>query len=211
MGLAADTPIFMVDSGTYDWTDVRLAAWLFGDWARLETQLRAGLACLCFLDADESPLDRAVVETMADDFRHDRNLIAAEEMNTWLEARGLTVDEWFAFIERAVARRQHARNLEASSSVSGRRGRDGGRARVRGDLLGNSRRERPEARGGGGLRCRAARAAGARHPRDPRSISAAVTRVGGIAAADVAARRGDSSRSRRPSPRSPPPRRRRPR
>jgi hypothetical protein len=209
MGLAADTPIFMVDSGTYDWTDVRLAAWLFGDWARLETQLRAGLACLCFLDADESPLDRAVVETMADDFRHDRNLIAAEEMNTWLEARGLTVDEWFAFIERAVARRQHARNLE-SLVVEYPVAEDAMAAALECEAIcSGSRRERPEARGGG-FCCRAARRR--RSPSaDPRSIS---TRSRAwVGSPPRTSRRGGSgsSRSRRPSPRSPPPRRRRPR
>lgn len=112
MGLAASTPILLVGDRTFDWGDLRIAAWLWGDWQRVERRVGEGLACLRFLEADDSELEPALLETAAAEFRYDRNLVAAEEMTHWLEVRGLDVDEWLGFIERTVARSVYAADLE---------------------------------------------------------------------------------------------------
>ncbi|MGH7858842.1 MAG: hypothetical protein ACREQY_16060, partial [Candidatus Binatia bacterium] len=112
MALAASTPLFVVDR-TFDWADVRTAALLWDDWSRIERQVREGLACLRFLEADEAELDFATVESAAEDFRQERNLLAAEDMKGWLECRKLDVDDWLGFIERSVARKAHAGELDS--------------------------------------------------------------------------------------------------
>jgi hypothetical protein len=112
MVLPTSTPIFVLGNRTFSWEDVRTAAGFWGDRQRVERRVREGIASLRFLEADEKELEPEAVEAAAEDFRQEHNLIAAEEMSVWLEARGLEVEEWLAFIERSVARRICAADLD---------------------------------------------------------------------------------------------------
>jgi hypothetical protein len=113
MSLPGPTPIFTIGELTFDWADVRIAAALWGDWERAERRTREGLASLRFLEADESEIDPTVIEAAADGFRQERNLLAAAEMNEWLERRALDGGDWLAFIERDVARQRCSAELDA--------------------------------------------------------------------------------------------------
>jgi hypothetical protein len=105
MSLPGSTPIFSIGDEGFDWGDVKAAAIAWGEWGRVEDQVRAGVASLRFLEADEREIDPGRVEASAEEFREERNLLAAEEMNRWLAERGLEVEEWLGFIERSLARK----------------------------------------------------------------------------------------------------------
>ena len=108
--------IFTVGGVTYAWEDVVLAGRLWGDWSRLEERVRAGLACAARLEdldeADDEVPDAAEVEAAADEFRYARDLVSAEDMEAWLEQRGLTSEVWLDSIERALLLRRWAGRLD---------------------------------------------------------------------------------------------------
>lgn len=108
MNRLLDLPVFAVGGETYRWRDVLAAAVLRGDWAALEVQTREGLALAGWADdAGERPSGQQL-EAAAEQFRYDRELIAAEEMEAWLARFGLTVDDWMDAIERAILRSAHS-------------------------------------------------------------------------------------------------------
>jgi hypothetical protein len=95
--------LFEAGAKTYLWEDVFLFAQIAGDWPRFLRRLSRRLSCMKYLEEKGWELNEEEVDTLATEFREARNLIAAEEMEQWLEARHLTVDDWIAFIERNVA------------------------------------------------------------------------------------------------------------
>ncbi len=113
----AGQQIFAVGGASYTWEDVVLAACVWGDWPALQARVRDGLACLARLEDldedDEDALDEAEVEAAADEFRYARDLIAASDLEQWLQARGLTVDGWLDVIRRRLLRERWAERLHA--------------------------------------------------------------------------------------------------
>ncbi len=108
--------IFSVGDAVYTWGDVVLAGILWGDWENLAHEVSAGLACLERLDDaedEEEPLPEDEVNAAAEEFRYARDLVAAEDMEAWLERRGLTVDEWMGYIERSLLVKKWVEDLEA--------------------------------------------------------------------------------------------------
>ncbi|HUG36507.1 MAG TPA: hypothetical protein VML54_06125 [Candidatus Limnocylindrales bacterium] len=106
-------PIFALADRTFTWDDLVLAGCLWGGWAALEAEARGGLACLARLDdAEDGGLDEDEVDSAAAEFRYDRDLEAAEDMEAWLEARGLDVDQWLESIRRRLARAAAGDTLE---------------------------------------------------------------------------------------------------
>lgn len=103
----------VVRERAYDWADVVLAAKLRGEWADLEAAVRQGLACVARAEATGEGAEPDAVDAAAQAFRYDRDLITAQETEAWLAARGLTVDAWLAYIERAVLRESWAEDLDA--------------------------------------------------------------------------------------------------
>jgi hypothetical protein len=108
--------IFTIGHTAYVWEDIVLAGLMWGDWAALEARVRAGLACLARLDDleedDEDALDEADVETAAAEFRYARDLVAAADLEAWLERRGLSVDAWLDFIRRSLLLDRWADDLD---------------------------------------------------------------------------------------------------
>jgi hypothetical protein len=103
--------VFCVGSEEYRWDDVILAAKLRGDWARLEKELCEGLACVKRMDEAEEEIDAEELESAANDFRYERDLVTAEEADAWLEQWGLSAEAWMDFIRRWVLRRKWADEL----------------------------------------------------------------------------------------------------
>jgi hypothetical protein len=97
--------IFTVGEAAYAWEDLVLAAHLWGDWAALQGRVRAGIACLKRLEDLDNPdevLPEAEVAVAAEEFRYARDLIAAEDMEAWLDRHGLTIDEWSDYLRRSL-------------------------------------------------------------------------------------------------------------
>jgi hypothetical protein len=116
LGALAGRPVFTVAGRSYLWDDVLLAADLRGELGPLERQTRQGLACLKRLAAEAEAVPADAVRAVATVFRYDRNLLAAEELETWLDARGLTVSDWNGHLRRLVLRERWADELEQIES-----------------------------------------------------------------------------------------------
>ena len=98
----ANIAIFASDDGrTYTLSDVVAAAHFRGDleepWRRMLQRLAADEAAA---DRDLETDDDAL-QALSDEFRSDRDLITAEETETWLEQRGLTLDDFNDHFVRA--------------------------------------------------------------------------------------------------------------
>ena len=116
MATLAGARIFTVGQTIYVWEDVVLAGQLSGEWGALQQRVRDGLACLARLDDsdedDEDDLDEDDVDTAASEFRYERDLIAAADLESWLDDRGLTVDAWLDFIRRTLLLERWAEDLD---------------------------------------------------------------------------------------------------
>lgn len=104
--------VFSVGSKRYCWDDVVLGAKLRGDWADLENRLRQGIACLKRMeDTGDSPSTEEV-ESAAEEFRYEHDLLTAQETEAWLEQWGLTTETWMEYIQRSVLRQRWSDQLE---------------------------------------------------------------------------------------------------
>jgi hypothetical protein len=92
-------PVFTVGDAVYTWADVVEFARERGDWDRIEEQTAAGLAAL-----EAAEPSQEAVEEAARSFRHTRNLLSGDELDAWLESRGITVESWLSYIRRELAR-----------------------------------------------------------------------------------------------------------
>ncbi len=116
MPVLAGQQIFTVAGTSYAWEDLVLAGCLWGDWPALEARVRDGLACLARLDEldedDEDALAEEDVETAATEFRYARDLVAASDLESWLDRRGLSVDGWLDHIRRSLLLERWAEDLD---------------------------------------------------------------------------------------------------
>jgi hypothetical protein len=98
-----EKPLFKVGEAVYTWNDVVERARATGNWEALEDEVRAGLAALREFDARGEALDDDDVEAAARAFRYARGLLAGDELDAWLESRGLTTHAWVAHLRRSLA------------------------------------------------------------------------------------------------------------
>jgi PPIC-type PPIASE domain len=96
--------LFAIGSDVYGWDDVVRLAKARGDWSELAAEVRAGEEALAELGARSEAPDDEEVETAARRFRYERDLLAADELDDWLERHRLTEDEWEGYLRRTVAR-----------------------------------------------------------------------------------------------------------
>jgi hypothetical protein len=96
-------PVFTVGDTVYTWADVVEFARERGDWDRIEAETAAGLAALEAVEASQE-----AVEAAAGSFRRTRNLLSGDELDAWLESRGITVELWLGYIRRQLARTEGA-------------------------------------------------------------------------------------------------------
>ena len=112
LGVLAGRSLFTVAGRTYAWEDVLLAAELRGDLGELERQTRQGLACLHRLEVEPDALPAETFRAAATVFRYEHNLLAAEELEAWLDARGLSTADWNGYLRRSLLRERWADDLE---------------------------------------------------------------------------------------------------
>ncbi len=105
-------PVFEVGAVRYSWEDVALFATLTGQWPSLIREIHEGIACLRRWELAGADEYEEQIEAFASEFRYDRNLIAAEEIEAWLRERHLTTADWMAWVSREVLRRAWAAQLD---------------------------------------------------------------------------------------------------
>ena len=93
-----------------------LAAELRGELGALELQTRQGLACLRRLAAEAGAVQAESLRAAATVFRYERSLLAAEELEAWLGARGLTVPDGNGYLRRMLLRERWVDELERIES-----------------------------------------------------------------------------------------------
>ncbi len=77
-----------------------LAAHLWGDVSALEQRISLGIGAERRLRETGETLSESDVEDAATRWRYDQDLIAADDLATWLSARELGVEEWLAYFRR---------------------------------------------------------------------------------------------------------------
>ena len=110
--------VFSIADHVYRWQDILDAGRDWGDLAAVEQQAAAGIAALDHADTAGRPLDGAEIEAKTDDFRHERKLLAAEELVAWLARWKLEYDDLLAYGGRALARARLDGRLEESIASS---------------------------------------------------------------------------------------------
>jgi hypothetical protein len=106
-------PVLAVGEVSYCWQDVVLLALLTGRWTPLERDIREGLACIRHAEEAGAEEPESAIDEFAAEFRYDRDLITAQETETWLEQHGLEASEWLEWARREVLRREWAPQIEA--------------------------------------------------------------------------------------------------
>ncbi len=101
-----DKVVFSVGRKEYRWGDVVAAARLWGDWVRLRDRAREGIACLARLDEEESAVSDEEIESAADEFRYNRDLVSAQEMEEWLGRWDLTAEGWMDWVRSWTLRQK---------------------------------------------------------------------------------------------------------
>jgi hypothetical protein len=102
---------FRRDGESYRLADALLCALLAGEWPPLEAGIRSGLACALRSEEEGSPLEDGELAEAQRAFRYDRNLIAADEAQDWLDGWELTAEEWSAALERQLLQRHWRADL----------------------------------------------------------------------------------------------------
>lgn len=97
-------PVFSLGDDVYTWQDVLAHARATGEWASLEQAALEGVACESLADSGEVEEPDDDIEHAADEFRYERDLVTAAEMEAWLEEQGLSVADWMGCMRRAVLR-----------------------------------------------------------------------------------------------------------
>lgn len=108
--------VFRVGEVGYRWDDVFAHARRRGAWQALQTHVREAQACQRMV-VDEGltpPVDEE--RAAATGFRYERRLYAAQDLEAWLDERGLTVAQWRDYIRGVVLRRRHEPELVAIMS-----------------------------------------------------------------------------------------------
>jgi len=93
---------------------MRLAK-LRGEWSALAADVARGTEAVAELEARGEPVDDEAIAAAAREFRYARDLLAADELDAWLERHDLTADDWHGYLCRSLAR---ARLPEAAGRAS---------------------------------------------------------------------------------------------
>jgi len=97
-------PVFTVAGVEYTWGDVVVDARLRGAWDDVEHDAGRGLAALAQLHARDEELDPDEVDAAAAEFRYERDLLSADELEAWLDRWDLSFVEWGDWVAQSLAR-----------------------------------------------------------------------------------------------------------
>lgn len=99
---AWDRPVFITDGRTVTVGHVILAAYDRGELDVVWRRLQRHVECEAASDGVDTaaPEDDQRLQALSDAFRYERDLISAEETERWLEDRGLTLEDFDAYLLR---------------------------------------------------------------------------------------------------------------
>jgi len=93
--------LFSVRNKEYSGRDVLLAAMIRNEWEPFENEVRKGIACAKASEESEDDFEEEI-ESAATKFRYDHNLVAADDLTSWLDEREIEVEEWLDYIHRSL-------------------------------------------------------------------------------------------------------------
>ncbi len=105
--------IFSIGGVTLAGRDVVAAARRWGDWARLEEEVRRGLACAEHADDTGDDVAEDDLETAAQEFRYERDLISGQDMQAWLDRWSLDAADWMEYLRRRLLRERWGAEVAA--------------------------------------------------------------------------------------------------
>jgi hypothetical protein len=105
---ALGQPVFSIGEHTYTWRDVVRYAEVVGAWQEIaeEASMRVAADACTAVDPDD-------VDAAASAFRRERGLLSADDLDAWLERRGVSMDEWLAYVRGSLADAEAAGNAAA--------------------------------------------------------------------------------------------------
>jgi hypothetical protein len=106
-----DDAILSVGGATYLGSDLVRAAQRWGDWAKLENQIRQGLACVARAEDTGDDVQDEELQAAASEFRYDRDLISGQEMEVWLARWSIDADDWMEYLRRRLLSERWATEL----------------------------------------------------------------------------------------------------
>lgn len=112
MKMPSDFTLFSVGERTWSLEDFAVAAKVWGDWERLEKDVRLGIGCLKWAEEEGDDVRDSEMESAANEFRYERDLITSEETEAWLEQWQLSVEDWAGYIRRSLLRGRLALNMD---------------------------------------------------------------------------------------------------
>ncbi|MGZ6988635.1 MAG: hypothetical protein ACXVH0_06725, partial [Thermoanaerobaculia bacterium] len=97
--------VFRAGGRVFRWEDVVRAAELWGAWNPIKERALLNLALLALVDTEaEAAVPQDEVDAAADDFRYERDLITAEELEEWLAHWRLDAETWLDWIHASLLR-----------------------------------------------------------------------------------------------------------
>ena len=111
--------VFATGKTEYPWEDVILASALGPDWQEVVEKARLGAALVTESEeSEDSPISDEDVEAAANEFRYDRDLLTADEVEVWLTRWGLEVDTWMNWIVADLLRKSaDEESLKSAAAV----------------------------------------------------------------------------------------------
>jgi hypothetical protein len=91
--------VFSAGDEDYRWADVVAAAHAWGRWDEISRETGRGLAAV-----QSTEIGAAELEEAGREFRYARGLLAAEEMEAWLEHWAVGHADWLSYLRRGLAR-----------------------------------------------------------------------------------------------------------
>jgi hypothetical protein len=97
-----DREVFSVRERSFSWRDVIEAARAWGDWSEIEQRAQEAVD---LPSESEERVPREELEQAQNEFRYQRNLLAADDLEAWLERWGIGVEHWLRHMRATVSRR----------------------------------------------------------------------------------------------------------
>lgn len=108
-----DRSVFSIGERAYCLDDVILAGMWWNHWPEFERFVVEALVCSHAANGNGSTEHDDRITDLATQFRYDRDLIAAVEMEAWLDQAGLSVNDWMESLGRRVRREAHRGDVDA--------------------------------------------------------------------------------------------------
>jgi hypothetical protein len=97
---------FKLDGARVSVGEVLTGCWIAGLLEPLKARVREGVTAASLAEATDAEIDVDALEQPLDEWRSERDLIAAEELEAWLDERELRIEDLCDHLEREILRRR---------------------------------------------------------------------------------------------------------